>query len=208
MRRRRRETPAILRTRLLVALGLLLALVSCGGSGPVDHPAASEEEAAASEGESWWVLDRSDYRLVAGGVTPPEVAGQTGSLWMLEYAGPTHTVRLVADQDGGLFSELSAASPEVGKAAVDGVPVILREHPGRPAENVAPSVGAEWTVNGVFVSFGGQGLPEAELRDLLGDVQRVTRAKWEEATAGLPPSGSEAPMEELPGVPPAPGAGG
>lgn len=131
---------------------------------------------------------------------------------MLEYAGPTTTVRLVADQEGGLFSKLSAASPEVGRATVDGVPVILRQHPGRPEENVAPSVGAEWTANGVFVSFGGPGLTDADLRDLLGDVERVTRAKWQEATADLPPPAleapGEAPMGGPPGAPPAPGGAG
>lgn len=153
----------------------------------MNHPAPPEEEAAAAEGGAWFVLDRPDFRLVNGGLTPEEIAGQTGSLWMLEYTGPTHTVRLVADQEGGLFSELSAASPEVGKATVDGVEATLRQHPGRPEENVAPSVGAEWRVNGVFVSFGGAGLSEADLRDLLGNVQRVTRAKWEEEAAGLPP---------------------
>lgn len=125
---------------------------------------------------------------------------------MLEYSNGNQNIRLVADRAGGLFSQLSAASPEIGKVTLEGgVEATLRQHPGRPEEGIAPSAGAEWIDDDVFVSFGGAGLAEPALRELLAQVQRVTREEWQAATAALPPQ----PEEEVPALPPgAPGEPG
>lgn len=187
-----------LRIRLALALFLALALGACGEREPVDHPAAPPSAAGEGDGESWWLLDAAGYEPVSGGATPEEISNTTGSLWMLEYSNTELSVRLVADRAGGLFSQLSAASPEVGRVDLDGVEAILRQHPGRPEEGIAPSVGAEWTDNGVFVSFGGAGLPEETLRELLGNLRRVTKAEWEAAAAALPPQPEQ---ESIPGLP-------
>ncbi|HUR48480.1 MAG TPA: hypothetical protein VMY88_02975 [Acidimicrobiales bacterium] len=158
----------------------------------MDHPAGPPSAAGEGGGESWWLLQAPGYVPVGGGPTPEEISNTTGSLWMIEYSDTHQTVRLVADRAGGLFSQLSAASPEIGKVTVDGVEATLRQHPGRPEEGIAPSVGAEWTDNGVFVSFGGAGLSEEGLRALLAQVHRVTSAEWEKAAAAIPPPPPEA----------------
>lgn len=172
--------------------------MSCGERKPVDHPAGPPSAAGGGSGESWWLLDAPSFALVGGGPTPAEISTSTGSLWRLEYSDSRLTVQLVADRAGGLFSQLSAASPEVGKVTLDGdVEATLRQHPGRPQEGIAPSVGAEWTDNDVFVSFGGAGLSEEQLRKLLAQVRRVTKQEWETATAALPPeAGGIAPPGE------------
>ena len=173
-----------MRTRLLVALGLLLVLASCGGREPVDHP-ASEQDAPTGGEVGWWLFEDPAFQLTGGGVTPPDIGGSTGSLWRLEYSNGPRNVQLVADQAGGLFAELSAGSPEIGSTTVEGLTITLRQHPGRPEDGIAPSVGAEWTDGEVFISFGGPGLTEAELRDYLTKIRRVTQAEWAEAAAGL-----------------------
>ena len=144
-------------------------------------------------------MDAPGYELVAGGTTAEEISNTTGSLWMLEYSNGPQNVRLVADRAGGLFSQLSVASPELGKARIEGdVEVTIRQHPGQPEEGIAPSAGAEWTENEVFVSVGGPGLTEAVLRELLAQIRRVSREEWEAAVATLPPPTTEPP----PGPPP------
>ena len=179
-----------------MAVGALLS--ACGDREPVDHPAAPPDAAGEGDGQSWWLLESPGFELVSGGATPEEISKTTGSLWMLEYSDGALTIRLVADRAGGLFSQLSAASPEIGRTTIDGdVEVILRQHPGRPEEGIAPSVGAEWTDDEVFVSFGGAGLTEPALRDHLSRLRRVTREEWEAATATLPPQ----PAEETPPSP-------
>lgn len=180
------------RFRLLLALSLCIALIACGERAPVDHPAPPPSAAGEGIGESWWLLEAPGYVAVSGEATPEEISDTTGSLWMLEYAKESQSVRLVADRAGGLFSQLSGASPEVGKFDLDGVAATLRQHPGRPEEGIAPSVGAEWIDNGVFVSFGGPGLTEEALRELLLQVRRVTRQEWEAAVATVPPPPNEA----------------
>jgi hypothetical protein len=187
-----------LRTRLLVLAGLMLALTSCGDRAPVDHPVGPPSAAGEGDGESWWLLEAPGFVPVSGGATPEEISNTTGSLWMLEYAKADQSVRLVADRAGGLFSQLSAASPEVGTFDLEGVQATLRQHPGRPEEGIAPSVGAEWTDNGVFVSFGGPGITQEALHELLAQVRRVTRAEWDEVAAAIPP-----PPESDPLAPPA-----
>lgn len=173
---------------LVAALFVGALLSACGEREPRDHPAAPPNAAGEGDGESWWLLDSPGYELVSGGATPEEISNTTGSLWMLEYSNGSQSVRLVADRAGGLFSQLSEASPEVGSTTIDGdVDVTLRQHPGRPEEGIAPSIGAEWTDNGVFVSFGGPGLDEPGLRDHLSRLRRVTPDEWEAATAALPP---------------------
>lgn len=164
-----------------------VALGACGDRKPVDHPAPPPSAAGEGDGESWWLLEAPGYTAAGGGATPEEISNTTGSLWMLEYSAAGESVRLVADRAGGLFSKLSAASPEVGKFDLDGVEATLRQHPGRPEEGIGPSVGAEWTDDGVFVSFGGPGLSDESLRGLLGQVRRVTREEWEAVAATLPP---------------------
>jgi len=177
--------------RIALALLLTVGLAGCGDREPVDHPAPPPSAAGEGDGESWWLLESPQFALVGGGATPAEVSSSTGSLWVLEYSDTQTTVRLVADRAGGLFSQLSAASPEVGRITIEDVEVILRQHPGRPEEGIAPSVGAEWTDDEVFVSFGGGGLSDTALRELLGQVRRVTRAEWEAAAATLPPQAAE-----------------
>lgn len=185
----------------LVAVLCVGALLSaCGDREPVDHPAAPPSAAGQGSGESWWLLDSAEFKLVTGELTPEELANTTGSLWMLEYSNSTQSLRLVADRAGGLFSQLAAASPEVGRATIDGgVEAVLRQHPGRPEEGIAPSVGAEWTDNDVFVTFGGSGLTEPALRQLLSGIRRATRTEWDAAVATVPPPA----VEETPTVPPA-----
>ncbi len=173
---------------IVAALCVGAFLSGCGDREPVDHPAAPASAAGEGSGESWWLLESPGYSLASGELTPEELSNTTGSLWMLEYSNGSQTLRLVADRAGGLFSQLSAASPELGRTTLDGeVEVILRQHPGRPEDGIAPSVGAEWTDNGVFVTFGGPGLTEPSLRDLLAQVRRATRAKWEAVVATAPP---------------------
>ena len=123
---------------------------------------------------------------------------------MLEYSNGPQNIRLVADRAGGLFSQLSEASPALSTTTIDGdVEVTLRQHPGRPEEGIAPSVGAEWEDNGVFVSFGGPGLDEATLRDHLSRVRRATRSEWQAVAATLPPPPAEpAPASPLASVVP------
>lgn len=172
--------------------------MACGDREPVDHPAAPPDAAGEGDGESWWLLESPGYELVGGGATPEEISNTTGSLWMLDYSNGPLNLRLVADRAGGLFSQLSAASPEVGAATIDGdVEATLRQHPGRPEEGIAPSVGAEWTDDGVFVSFGGPGLDEPALREHLSRLRRVTQEEWEAATAALPAE----PAQETPPSP-------
>lgn len=181
------------RIRIALALVLTVALSACGDRKPVDHPAPPPSAAGEGSGESWWLLEAPGYTAVNGGATPAEISNTTGSLWMLEYSKGDQSVRLVADRAGGLFSQLSAASPEIGKVDLDGIEATLRQHPGRPEEDIAPSVGAEWTDNGVFVSFGGPGLSDDALRELLGQIRRVSKPEWEAAAATLPPPAEETP---------------
>lgn len=191
------QTHITSRIRFLLALSLCFALVACGDREPVDHPAAPPDAAGQGDGESWWLLEAPGFELVAGEATPAEISASTGSLWMLEYSGPGgQSIRLVADRAGGLFSQLSTASPELGRVALqEGVEATLRQHPGRPEEGIAPSVGAEWVDDDVFVSFGGPGLTEEVLRALLGQVRRATKAEWDALAATAP-----AQLEE-PGTP-------
>lgn len=142
------------------------------------HPTAPPSATGGGNGEAWWLLESPEFALVAGGLTPPDLSSSTGSLWRLEYSDSRQTVQLVADKGGGLFSELAAASPEVGTMTIDGVEVTLRQHPGRPQEGIAPSVGADWVDGDVFLSFGGAGLAEDGLRALLSQVRRSTPAEW------------------------------
>ena len=171
---------------MILALLAAVALAGCGSDAPRDHP-VGEDRGLASQQGSWWLFESPGFELVDGGLTPSDVAGSTGSLWMLEYSNGTQTIQLVADQAGGLLAGLATASPAVGEATVDGVAATLRQHPGRPEEGVPPSIGADWTDRGVFVSFGGPGLSEADLRGHLSRVHRATRSEWEAAVAVLPP---------------------
>ena len=198
-----RQTRGTKRIRFTLAtLTLLLLVAACGGRGPVDHPAAEGDAPTGGE-PGWWLFEDPAYRLVGGGVTPADIGGSTGSLWRLEYSNGPRTIQLVADQAGGLFAELSAGSPEIGSTTVQGVTATLRQHPGRPQDGIAPSVGAEWTDGEVFISFGGPGLTEAETRDALTKIRRVTQAEWAEAAKGLdsgvpPPDAPTPPAGETP----------
>ena len=173
---------------VVAALCIAALLTACGEREPRNHPAAPPNAAGEGDGESWWLLDAPGFAPVSGGATPEEISNTTGSLWLLEYSNGPQNLRLVADRAGGLFSQLSQASPELGTTTIDGdIEVTLRQHPGRPEEGIAPSVGAEWTDNEVFISFGGPGLTEPEVRDHLTRLRRVTREEWQAAAGALPP---------------------
>lgn len=175
--------------RIPLALAILLVtllLAACGGDdAPREGAATTDDTAAAADQGGWWVYEGPDFTLASGGLTPSDISNSTGSLWRLEYTTASQTIQLTADRADSLFAELSEASPAVGTATVDGLEATLRQHPGSPENGIPPSVGAEWVDGNFFLSFGGPGLTEEELRGHLSHVRRVTRAEWEAAVAAV-----------------------
>lgn len=160
-----------------------VVLAACGGAEetPPDTTLSAPNQVGDDQQGGWWVYEGPDYELVGGGATPDDIAGSTGSLWRLEYSNSRQTIQLTADRADSLFSQLSAGSPQIGTATVDGVEAVLRQHPGSSEDGIPPSVGAEWIDGEVFVSLSGGGLTEEQLRELLGHVRRVPRTEWEAA---------------------------
>jgi hypothetical protein len=166
--------------RVVVVICALL-LTSC-----VDDHGGAGGEGDVSAGGGWWLLDSSEFTLVGGGLADEAIAESTGQRWVLEYSNGVKTLELQAWDSGSNFVSLVQQDPEVGSAQVAGFDAILRQGPGIPSKDIAPSVGAEWTDGDVFVVFGGGALSETEIRGLLGDLRRVSEDEWEIAAARVP----------------------
>lgn len=177
---RRRRIPMRMATLVLLAAASLAACGSAEETPPATTLSGPHEVGEDEQG-GWWLYEGPDYELVDGGATPDDISGSTGSLWRLGYSNSTTTIQLAGDRADSLFAQLSGGSPQIGTATVDGVEAILRQHPGSPDDGIPPSVGAEWIDGDVFVSLSGGGLTEEQLRGLLNDITRVSRAEWETA---------------------------
>jgi hypothetical protein len=165
----------------VVLLICALLLASCGD----DEEGVTGEEAASADG-GWWLLDASEFSVVDGGLADEAIADATGQRWTLEYSNGVQTLQLSAWDSGSDFVSLVQQDPEVGSAQIAGFNATLRQAPGVPSKDIAPSVGAEWTDGDVFVAFGGGALSESELRGFLGDLRRVSRDDWETAATRVP----------------------
>ncbi|MBW3537799.1 MAG: hypothetical protein KY395_08590 [Actinobacteria bacterium] len=167
----------------IAALFIAAILAACGSAeeSPPGTTLSPQNEVGADGQGGWWLYEGPDYQLVEGGPTPADISQSTGSLWRLEYSNSTSTIQLAADRANSLFAQLSAGSPQIGTATVDGIEAVLRQHPGSPDDGIPPSVGAEWIDGDVFVSFSGGGLTEGQMRGLLSHVRRVTHSEWEAA---------------------------
>jgi hypothetical protein len=165
----------------VVLLACALLVASCGGD---DEGGAGKRTASAHAG--WWLLEAPDFTLTGGGPADEAIAESTGQRWLLEYSNGVQTLQLSAwDLDSDFMSGVQQ-DPKVGSAELDGFEATLRQAPGLPSDDIAPSVGAEWVDGEVLVVLGGGALSEAELRAFLSNVRGVDRADWGAAVAGAP----------------------
>lgn len=159
----------------------VLLLASCGN----DDDGGTTETATSADG-GWWLLDAPEFNLVDGGLADAAIAESTGQRWVLEYSNGLKTLQLQGWDSESEFVSLAQEDLEVGSDHIAGFDAVLRQGPGIPSKDIAPSVGAMWTDGDVFIVFGGGALTEKELRGFLGDLRRVSRDDWEAAATTIP----------------------
>ena len=166
---------------------LTLLLVACGEG---DVAVRGDEDVEVLDG-AWWLLEAAGFSLSDGGLVDQAIADSTGHLWRLEYTDSRQTLQLAAHRADSGIVEMTQRHPEVGSATLGELAVTLRRGPGVPDDDIPPSVGAEWMVGDVFLTFGGGNLTEADLRQHLSGLRQVPRAEWDAAVqpeSGLEPS--------------------
>jgi hypothetical protein len=164
---------------------VLIISVLMLGSCRDDDDGGTRETATSADG-GWWLLDAPEFSLVDGGLADAAIAESTGQRWILEYSNGVKTLQLQGWDSESNFVSLAQHEPEVGSEQIAGFDAVLRQGPGVPSKDIAPSVGAMWTDGDVFVVFGGGALTEKELRGFLDGLRRVSRDDWEAAAASVP----------------------
>lgn len=164
---------------------LTALLVSCGEG---DVAVQGDEDVEVLDG-TWWLLEAAGFTLSDGGPVDRAIANSTGHLWTLEYSNSRQTLQLAAHRANSSFVEMMRRNPEVGSATLGEFAVTLRHGPGVPDDDIPPSVGAEWMVGDVFITFGGGGLTEADVRQHLSNLCQVSRVEWDTAVRSGPAPG-------------------
>ncbi len=127
------------------------------------------------------MLEAPGFLLVDGGVADGSRADSSGERWALEYSNGPQTLQFQAYAEGSTYGSIVRALPTTGSITIDGVEATIRSGPGEAA-----GAAAEWSEGGLIVTFGGGPLSEAELREFVTQVRRVSRADWDTAVASIP----------------------